>query len=195
MNDKEVSEYLELIEKLRKEKKGNPNDLDNYKQILIEDRKLHESNLNYLKRLDGQIVSKQDESKQDESKQDQSKQDRPLITTTESIQGKIIEEYMGIVSGHAVLGMNFFTDLIGGFRDLIGGRSETLESYFLDAREIALDEMVEEALDYGANAIVAVRFNDVSMEGKNRQMALVTVHGTAVKIVKEKKEVKTSKKN
>jgi len=185
MNDEEVSEYLELIDKLRKEKKGNPNDLDGYKQILIEDRKLHPSNLNYLKKLDGQI----------QSKQDQSKQDRPLITTTETIQGKIIEEYMGIVSGHAVLGMNFFTDLIGGFRDFIGGRSETLESYFLDAREMALDEMAEEALDYGANAIVAVRFNDVSMEGKNRQMALVTVHGTAVKIVKEKKEVKSSKKN
>ncbi len=151
MNDEEVSEYLKLIEKLRKEKKGNPNDLDNYKQILIEDRKLHESNLNYLKKLDGQI---------------QSKQDRPLITTTETIQGKIIEEYMGIVSGHAVLGMNFFTDLIGGFRDFMGGRSETLESYFLDAREMALDEMTEEALDYGANAIVAVRFNDVSMRAK-----------------------------
>jgi len=64
MNDEEVSEYLELIEKLRKEKKGNPTDLDGYKQILIEDRKLHPSNLNYLKKLDGQIESKQDQSKQ-----------------------------------------------------------------------------------------------------------------------------------
>jgi len=178
MNDEEVSECLELIDKLRKEKKGNPNDLDGYKQILIEDRKLHPSNLKYLKSLDGQI----------QSKQDQSKQDRPLITTTETIQGKIIEEYMGIVSGHAILGMNVFTDLIGGFRDFVGGRSAKLESYFLDAREMALDEMAKEALNYGANAIVAVRFNDVSMEGKNRQMALVTVHGTAVKIVKEKKK-------
>ena len=180
MNDEEVSEYVELIDKLRKEKKGNPKDLDGYKQILIENRKLHPSNLNYLKKLGVQLPSKQD---------------RPLITTTETIHGKIIEEYMGIVSGHAVLGMNFFTDLIGGFRDFVGGRSETLESYFLDAREMALDEMAEEALDYGANAIVAVRFNDVSMEGKNRQMALVSVHGTAVKIVKEKKEVKSSNKN
>jgi len=190
MNDNEVSEYLRLIEKLRKEKKGNPVDLDGYKQILIDERKLHPSNLNYLKKLDGQIPSKQDQSKQN-----QNEQDRPLITTTETIQGKIIEEYLGIVSGHAVLGMNAFTDLIGGFRDFVGGRSETLESYFLDAREMALDEMSDEALEYGANAIVAVRFNDVSMEGKNRQMALVSVHGTAVKIVKEKKEVKSSKKN
>jgi len=192
MNNEEVSEYLRLIAKLRKEKKGNPNDLDGYKQILIEERKLHPSNLDYLKRLDGQLPSIQDQSKQNQSKQNQSKQDRPLITTTETIQGKIIEEYMGIVSGHAVLGMNAFTDLIGGFRDFVGGRSETLESYFLNAREMALDEMTKEALDYGANAIVAVRFNDVSMEGKNRQMALVTVHGTAVKIAKKNK-VKSSK--
>ncbi len=59
MNDNEVSEYLRLIEKLRKEKKGNPNDLDNYKQILIENKNLHSSNVNYLKSLDGQIPTKQ----------------------------------------------------------------------------------------------------------------------------------------
>ncbi len=139
--------------------------------------------------------NRQGKDGQIQSKQDQSKQDRPLITTTETIQGKIIEEYLGIVSGHAVLGMSFVTDFIGGIRDFVGGRSETLESHFADAKEMALDEMAKEALDYGANAIVAVRFNDVSMEGKNRQMALVSVHGTAVKVVKEKKEVKSSKKN
>jgi len=71
MNDEEVSEYLELIEKLRKEKKGNPNDLDNYQQILIEDRKLHESNLKYLKFLDGQEKSMQYKIKKNQSKQDE----------------------------------------------------------------------------------------------------------------------------
>jgi len=175
MNHEEVSKCLKLIEKLQKEKKGSPNDLDTWRQTLIEDRYLHESTVNYLKSLDVQKIKPK-------RKQGQKKQDRPLITTTETIQGKIIEEYLGIVSGHAVLGMSFVTDFIGGIRDFVGGRSETLESHFADAKEMALDEMVEEALDYGANAIVAVRFNDVSMEGKDRQMALVTVHGTAVKI-------------
>ncbi len=42
--------------------------------------------------------------------------------------------------------------------------------------------MIDESVDKGADAIVAVRFNDVSLEGKGRQMALVSVHGTAVKI-------------
>ena len=59
MNAGEVSECLELIDKLQKEKKGNPNDLDNYKQLLIENKNLHESNVNYLKLLDGQISIKQ----------------------------------------------------------------------------------------------------------------------------------------
>jgi len=176
MNDEEVSEYLELIEKLRKEKKGNPNDLDNYKELLIENKNLHESNVNYLKSLDGQIPTKQT------SKQNSERIDGVLVTTTETIQGKTIDEYLGIVSGHAVMGMGFFKDIVGGFRDIIGGRSSSLEAHFVEARDFALDGMIDEAIELGANAIVAVRFNDVSMEGKDRQMALVSVHGTAVKI-------------
>ena len=172
MDAEEVSECLELIKKLQKEKKGNPNDLDNYKELLIENGNLHKSNVNYLKSLDGQIHTKQNSERIDEV----------LVTTTEAIQGKTIDEYLGIVSGHAVMGMGFFKDIIGGIRDVIGGRSSSLEAHFVEARDFALDEMVNQALDKGANAIVAVRFNDVSMEGKDRQMALVTVHGTAVKI-------------
>jgi len=168
MDAEEVSECLELIKKLQKEKKGNPNDLDNYKELLIENNNLHESNVNYLKSLDGQIPSE--------------RIDEVLVTTTEAIQGKTIDEYMGIVSGHAVMGMGFFKDIIGGIRDVIGGRSSSLEAHFVEARDFALDGMIDEAIDMGANAIVAVRFNDVSMEGKDRQMALVSVHGTAVKI-------------
>jgi len=59
VNAGEVSECLELIDKLQKEKKGNPNDLDNYKQLLVENKNLHKSNVNYLKSLDGQIPTKQ----------------------------------------------------------------------------------------------------------------------------------------
>jgi len=52
MNDGEVSECVELIDKLIKEKKGSPDDLDNFKQILIEKRSLHETTVDYLKPLD-----------------------------------------------------------------------------------------------------------------------------------------------
>jgi len=52
VNDREVSECVELIDKLKKEKKANPDDLDNFKQILIEKRQLHETTVDYLKSLD-----------------------------------------------------------------------------------------------------------------------------------------------
>jgi len=167
MDEKEITEYLELLEELEREKVGNSKDIAEIKQILIKEKELDEKDVKYLTKLDIRLHRKRD---------------LPIVTTTESIQGKEIEEYIGIVSGHAVMGMGFITDIIGGVRDVIGGRSSTLESYFLDAREKAMEEMIAEAVEYGADAIVTVRFNDVSIEGKGRQMALVSVHGTAVRI-------------
>lgn len=187
MNDEEVSEYLKLIEKLRKEKKGNPTDLDGYKQILIDEGKLHPSNLNYLKKLDGQIPSKQDQSKQD-----QSKQDELLITTTPNIEGSKIVEYLGIVSGQAIMGGNIFRDTIASVSDAFGGRSGVYETKFREAREKAFFDMEEEAIEDGANAIVGVK---IDHEMVRNDMMSVSVHGTAVKAVKEKKEIKSSKKN
>ena len=182
MNNDEVSEYLRLIEKLRKEKKGNPVDLDGYKQILIEERKLHPSNLDYLKKLDGQIPSKQD----------QSKQDGLLITTTPNIEGSKIVEYLGIVSGQAIMGGNVFRDTIASVSDTFGGRSGVYETKFRQARENAFFDMEEQAMINGANAIVGVK---IDHEMVRNDMMSVSVHGTAVKAVKEKKEIKSSKKN
>jgi len=58
----------------------------------------------------------------------------------------------------------------------------TMESYFLEARKEAVDQMIAESVKYGSDTIVTVRFNDVLVECKGRQMALVSVHGTAVRI-------------
>ena len=167
MDEKDVTEYLELLEELKNEKIGNHKDIEEIKQILIKEKELDKKDIDYLTKLDIRLHRKRD---------------LPIVTTTDNIQGKEIEEYIGVVSGHAVMGMNFITDIIGGVRDVIGGRSSTMESYFLDAREKVVEEMITEAVEYGADAIVGVRFNDVSMEGKGRQMALVSAHGTAVRI-------------
>jgi uncharacterized protein YbjQ (UPF0145 family) len=166
LDEKEISEHLKLIEELQKEKVGNKKDLEEVKEILEKEKDLDESDLKYLTKLDVRLHRKRE---------------KPIISTTDEIQGKTIDEYIGVVSGHAVMGMNFITDFIAGIRDVVGGRSGTMESYFLEAREKALDEMIEEAMEYDADAIVAVRFNDVSIEGKGHQMALVGVHGTAVR--------------
>lgn len=169
MDEKEVSKYLKIIDELQKAKVGNSKDIENIRVKLVNDREIKEEHVDYLTSSHSEISIKEVRKEL-------------TVTTTEAIQGKTVDEYLGIVSGHAVMGMNLISDMIGGLRDVIGGRSAKLESYFLKARELALDEMVDEAVSKGANAVLAVRFNDVSMEGKGRQMALVSVHGTAVKV-------------
>ncbi len=115
-----------------------------------------------------------------------------VITTTPNIEGSKIEEYLEIVSGEAVMGANIVRDWFASVTDIIGGRSGQYEGKFREAKDIALDEMVEQAITYGANAVVGVT---IDYEMVRESMMMVAVHGTAVKIVKEKNEVKTSKKN
>ena len=115
-----------------------------------------------------------------------------LITTTPNVQGSKIVEYLGLVSGQAIMGGNIFRDTIAGVSDAIGGRSGVYETKFREAREYAIYDLSLEATTKGANAIVGVK---IDHEMVRNDMMSVSVHGTAVKIVKEKKEVKPSKKN
>jgi uncharacterized protein YbjQ (UPF0145 family) len=78
------------------------------------------------------------------------------ITTTPSIEGKKITRYCGIVCGEAILGANLFKDIFAGIRDLVGGRSQTYEKELQRARDIALRELEERALELGANAVIGV---------------------------------------
>lgn len=67
-----------------------------------------------------------------------------LILTTPTIEGKRVARYLGIVSGEAILGANIFRDLFAGIRDIVGGRSAAYERELARAKQIALDEMVED---------------------------------------------------
>jgi len=102
-----------------------------------------------------------------------------IITTTPTIQGKDIKEYLGIVTGEAILGANIVKDLFASITDVVGGRSSAYESELAKAREIALSEMKEKASVLGANAIVGV---DLDYETVRQGMLMVSVSGTAVKI-------------
>ena len=102
-----------------------------------------------------------------------------LITTTPSFEGKRIVEYKGIVFGEVVSGVNFIKDFMGGLRDIVGGRSGTYENELADARDKAVEEMLNRAKKMGANAVVGV---DVDYEdlGEKNGMLMVSVSGTAV---------------
>ena len=102
-----------------------------------------------------------------------------IITTTPGIEGKRITRYAGIVTGEAILGANVFKDLFAGIRDIVGGRSATYEAELQRARDIALRELEERAVQLGANAVVAVDL-DYEVLGANNGMLMVSASGTAV---------------
>ena len=104
---------------------------------------------------------------------------RMIITTTNSVEGKAIVNYKGIVFGEVISGVNFIKDFTAGLSDMFGGRSKTYESEIIDARINALRELEDRARKLGANAVVAVKI-DYETLGANNGMLMVTASGTAV---------------
>ncbi len=102
-----------------------------------------------------------------------------IVSTTPTIEGRRIKEYLGIVSDEAVLGVNIFKDLFANIRDLVGGRAGAYEKELKNARGMAMDEMVAEAVGLGANAVVGVDL-DYEVVGQSGSMLMVSVNGTAV---------------
>ncbi|MCY4146435.1 MAG: heavy metal-binding domain-containing protein [Chloroflexi bacterium] len=108
-----------------------------------------------------------------------------ITTTTPSVEGSPVSEYLGIVSGEAILGANMFKDLFAGIRDIVGGRSGAYEEELRRAKEIALQEMQHNAQMLGANAILSVDL-DYETVGSQGSMLMVTASGTAVRLEKRK---------
>ena len=104
-----------------------------------------------------------------------------LLTTTPQVEGREIIEYMGIVTGEAIMGANIFRDLFANVRDIVGGRSAGYEKELLKAQKIALEEVEYRAEQINANAVVGIDL-DYEVLGKNGSMLMVTASGTAVKL-------------
>ncbi|UCE67932.1 MAG: heavy metal-binding domain-containing protein [Candidatus Zixiibacteriota bacterium] len=102
-----------------------------------------------------------------------------IVTTTPSIEGKEIKDYIGVVTGEAIMGANVFRDFFASITDIVGGRSAAYEKELNKARTVAMDEMTQQAKDLGGNAVVGV---DLDYEVIRDGMLMVTVSGTAVKI-------------
>ncbi len=102
-----------------------------------------------------------------------------IITTTNSVEGRSITAYHGVVVGEAIMGANVVRDLFARVTDIVGGRSGQYENKLRDAREAAMREIEQEALAKGANAIVGV---DIDYEIIGDSMMMVSVSGTAVSL-------------
>lgn len=103
-----------------------------------------------------------------------------IITTTNSIEGKKILDYKGIVFGEVISGVNFIKDFAAGLTNFFGGRSNSYEGELIQARENAIAEMSIRAEQMGANAVVGVDI-DYEVLGQGN-MLMVTASGTAVRV-------------
>ncbi len=104
-----------------------------------------------------------------------------IVTTTHGVEGSPVREYMGVVTGEAILGANIFRDVFAGIRDIVGGRSGAYERVLREARDAALAEMTDEAQRRGANAVIGVDL-DYETIGDTGSMLMVSASGTAVRI-------------
>ena len=106
-----------------------------------------------------------------------------LLLTTPSVEGIPVEKYFGIITANQVAGTGFFTDLTASFSDLFGGKSgayrESMNGLCIDV----IERLKSKALEMGANAVVGVSIDYDSISAKNMSMFMVSIQGTAVKLI------------
>ena len=103
------------------------------------------------------------------------------VSTTPTLEGQPIQQYLGIVTGEVIVGANLFRDLFANIRDIVGGRSGSYERILADARNQAIEELQAECAARGGNAVVGVDL-DYEVIGDTGSMLMVSASGTAVKI-------------
>ncbi|EHW0639725.1 TPA: heavy metal-binding domain-containing protein [Vibrio parahaemolyticus] len=103
-----------------------------------------------------------------------------IYTTTDTIPGKEIAEVRGVVTGNVVQSKHIGRDLMAGLKAIVGGEIRGYTEMMTEARDIAIQRMVEQANQKGADAIVGIRFTTSSIvDGSSEILAF----GTAVKLV------------
>ena len=102
-----------------------------------------------------------------------------LITTQDNLAGYEIVETLGIVRGNTVRARHLGKDILAGLRGMVGGEIHEYTKLLAEAREQAMDRMIEDAESKGANAIVCIRF---TTSGITQLAAELFVFGTAVRV-------------
>ena len=104
-----------------------------------------------------------------------------ITTTTHNVEGRPVQQYLGVVSAETIIGANIFKDLFAGLRDIVGGRSGTYERVIDEARNNAMQELIQKAQNIGANAVIGIDL-DFETVGNGGSMLMVVATGTAVRI-------------
>lgn len=107
-----------------------------------------------------------------------------IVTTTPAIEGEVIGEYRGLVSGEAILEANLFRAVIAGILDLPGVRLTNYSQSLAQARETAIGQMTHAACDRGANAVIGVNVDYKTVRVSDAEhLVIIIATGTAVKYV------------
>ncbi|MBR4924665.1 MAG: heavy metal-binding domain-containing protein [Prevotella sp.] len=102
-----------------------------------------------------------------------------IISTTPTLEGNPVKQYLGVVTGETIVGANIVKDFMAGIHDIVGGRASSYERVLIEAKESSLAEMSQRAAEMGANAILAVDI-DYETVGSGGSMLMVATSGTAV---------------
>jgi len=100
-----------------------------------------------------------------------------LVVTTPTVEGMPVKQYIGMVSGETIAGVNMFKDFAAGLSNMFGGRASQYEEEIANASATAVNEMCARAQSMGANAVVGI---DLDYETIGSSMLMVTASGTAV---------------
>jgi uncharacterized protein YbjQ (UPF0145 family) len=100
-----------------------------------------------------------------------------IIATTETIAGKRIVKTLGLVRGNTIRARHLGKDIMATLRNLVGGEVSEYTKLLAEAREQAIDRLVEDADELGANAIVSIRFQTTEVM---KAAAELLAYGTAV---------------
>jgi uncharacterized protein YbjQ (UPF0145 family) len=100
-----------------------------------------------------------------------------LLATASVLQDVTITHYLGLVTGEAILGTETFRNAFDGIRDLVGGRAAAYQAELARARNLAFEELTDQARQLGANAVIGI---DIDYETIGTSMLLVSASGTAV---------------
>ena len=105
-----------------------------------------------------------------------------LTTTTDFVEGRPIETYLGVVSGEAIMGASIFRTYIDDVRNLSEEHLSCYENELVDAKDRAMRKLRERAEESGADAVVAIDIDYQSIGGESRTMWMVVANGTAVRL-------------
>ena len=102
-----------------------------------------------------------------------------ILSNTETVPGRSIREFFGVVTGSTVRAKHIGRDIMAGLKNIVGGELKGYTELLQEARQEAIDRMIQQAQSVGANAVVNVRFSTSNI---TQGAAELFAYGTAVRV-------------